>query len=304
MIQASHDRRPAIREVEQYRQRLFGIAYRMLGSIADAEDAIQETYLRWEQARSRGEIITAPEGWLVAVVTRLCIDQLRAARTKREAYIGPWLPDPLVSHPDRNVEEVVEFTESISMAFLVLLERLSPLERAIFLLHEVFAYPHAEIAAIVGKSEAACRQLLRRARERIRLDRPRFEVPARAGERLAAEFLRACTEGDLPGLLALLAEDVELVADSGGKVAAPVRPIHGAGAVARLLVGLVRRAPDGWSVSQVAINGSPGFIAYDTDGSPIAAIALELAGSRIAAIRLIRNPDKLRGVPRMAASLH
>ncbi len=301
MIQAAHDAMPAIRDVEQYRPRLFGIAYRMLGSVTDAEDAVQEAYLRWQQAQARDEVIVAPEGWLIAVLTRLCIDQLRAARTTREAYIGPWLPEPLVSTAGKDVGEVVEMAEAISMAFLIMLERLSPVERAVFLLHEVFGYAHAEIAGIVGKSEAACRQHLRRAKERIRLDRPRFQTSAEIGERLAAEFLRACTDGDLPGLLTILTDDVELVADSGGKAAAPPRPIRGAVAVARLLVSLMRRAPRNWTITRVAINGDPGFVAYDNDGEPIAAVALEMSESRVAAIRLIRNPDKLRVVPRPAS---
>jgi RNA polymerase sigma-70 factor (ECF subfamily) len=301
MIQAAHDAMPAIRDVEQFRPRLFGIAYRMLGSVTDAEDAVQETYLRWQQVQLRDEVIVAPEGWLVAVLTRLCIDQLRAARTTREAYVGPWLPEPLVSNARINVDEVVEIEEAISLAFLIMLERLSPVERAVFLLHEVFGYAHAEIAAIIGKSEAACRQHLRRAKERIRLDRPKFQASAEIGERLAAEFLRACTDGDLPSLLTILTEDVELVADSGGKVAAPVRPIRGAAAVARLLVALIRRAPRDWTIARVTINGEPGFVAYDKDGEPIAAVALEVSESRVAAIRLIRNPDKLRVVPRPAS---
>lgn len=304
MTPAAHDDMQVIRDVEQFRPRLFGIAYRMLGSVTDAEDAVQETYLRWQQAQARDAVIVAPEGWLVAVVTRLCIDQLRAARTMREAYIGPWLPEPLVSTAGKDVDEEVEIAEAISMAFLLLLERLSPVERAVFVLHEVFGYAHAEIAAVVGKSEAACRQHLRRAKERIRLERPRFQTPAEIGERLAAEFLRACTDGDLPGLLALLTEDVELVADSGGKVIAPPRPIRGAVAVARLLVALVRRAPRDWTITRVTINGDPGFVAYEEDGEPIVAVALEMSEIRIAAIRLIRNPDKLRVVPRPASPAH
>lgn len=286
-------------EVERCRPRLFGIGYRMLGSVTDAEDAVQETFLRWQQAQTRNDVIVAPEGWLVSVLTRLCIDHLRAARIKREAYIGPWLPEPLVSTAGKDVDEAVETAEAISMAFLIMLERLSPVERAVFLLHEVFGYSHAEIAAIVGKSEAACRQHLRRAKERIRLDRPRFQTPADIGERLAAEFLRACTDGDLPRLLTLLTEDAELVADSGGKVLAPPKPIRGAAAIARLLIALIRRAPEGWSVSQVTVNGSPGFVAYGKDSRPIAVLALDLFEDRIAAIRIMRNPDKLRAVPEL-----
>ena len=187
--------------------------------------------------------------------------------------------------------------ESLSLAFLVLLERLSPVERAVFLLHEVFGYPHAEIGPIVGKSEAACRQLAKRARDRVGVGRPRFRASVVEGERLAAEFLRACTEGDLPALLSLLTEDVELVADGGGKVAAPRKPVRGADLVARFLLGIARLGPDGWSATPAMVNGGPGLVARDANGRPFAVLTLEAAGDRITAVRIVNNPDKLRAVP-------
>ena len=187
--------------------------------------------------------------------------------------------------------------ESVSLAFLVILERRSPEERAVFLLHEVFGYPFAEIAPIVGKSEVACRQLAKRARDRIGVGRPRFPASAEAGERLAAEFLRACTEGDLPALLALLTEDVELVADGGGKAAAAGKPVRGADSVARFLLGIARLGPAGWTARPATVNGGPGLVARIPDGRPFAVLALEPAGDRIKVVRIVVNPDKLHGVP-------
>lgn len=287
---------------ERYRPRLFGIAYRMLGSVTDAEDAVQEAYLRWEHARARGEHIAAPKGWLVTVVTRLCLDQLRSARRQRETYIGPWLPEPLIQVPGPDAVEAAELTESLSMAFLILLERLSPVERAVLLLHDVFGYAHAEISALVGKSETACRQMLRRARERIGGGQPRFQAAIEDGNRLAAEFLSACTEGDLPRLLALLAEDVELVADGGGKVPSVRHPLRGADLVAPFLLRIAQLAPAGWTATLVMVNGEPGIVARYADGRPLSVMSLALVEGRIAAIRIVNNPDKLSAVPAASVS--
>ncbi len=283
-------------EPARLRPRLFGIAYRMLGSVADAEDAVQETLLRWEQAHAKGTEIAVPEAWMVAVVTRLCIDHLRSARVRQEQYVGQWLPEPLVEGPG-SPAEAVELAESLSLAFLVLLERLAPVERAVFLLHEVFGYPFAEIAPIVGKGEAACRQLAKRARDRVGVGQPRFQAPAVAGERLAAEFLRACVDGDLPALIGLLTEDVELVADGGGKVATAPNALRGVDPVARFLLGIARLGPDDWTASPATVNGGPGLLARDGAGRPFAVLALEPSGERIAAVRIVINPDKLHGVP-------
>jgi RNA polymerase sigma-70 factor (ECF subfamily) len=286
----------SVTEFAHLRPRLFGIAYRMLSDVADAEDAVQEAFLRREQVRARGESIVTPEGWLVSVVSRLCIDQLRSARARREEYLGEWLPEPLVAADGPDGQEAVEMTESLSLAFLLMLERLSPEERAVFLLHDVFGYPYAEIAPIVGKSEAACRQLAKRARERIQRGRPRRRVPREEAERMAAEFLRASVEGDLSALMALLTDDVELVADGGGR-AATDKPISGADAVARFLISAVQLGPPGWTASPATVNGGPGLVARDADGRPYAVLALEPAGRRIAAVRVVVNPDKLHGVP-------
>jgi RNA polymerase sigma-70 factor (ECF subfamily) len=286
----------ALAELARLRPRLFGIAYRMLGAVADAEDAVQEAFLRWEQARLKSEAIESTEAWLVSVVTRICIDQLRSARVRREEYIGQWLPEPLVVDPGEEAEATVETAEALSFAFLLLLERLTPVERAVFLLHEVFGYHYAEIGPMVDKSEAACRQLAKRARERLAIGQPRFHPDEAEGERLAAEFLRACAEGDLPGLLALLTEEVELVGDGGSKAAAAREPIVGRERVARALLGFVPLAPAGWSAAPAPINGGPGLLVRAADGSPFAAMAFDLDGGRIAAIRIVVNPDKLQRI--------
>jgi RNA polymerase sigma-70 factor (ECF subfamily) len=283
-------------DVAGVRPRLFGIAYRMLGSVVDAEDAVQETFLRWEEARANETAIAAPEGWLVAVATRLCIDQLRSARVRREQYVGEWLPEPLVAGASPDLEESAEMAESVSMAFLILLERLSPVERAVFLLHEVFAYGYAEIAVIVDKSEAACRQLAKRARASLEAGRRRFHPAADANQRLVAGFLRASVEGDLPGLLALLTEDITLVADGGGKVPAARVPIHGAERVARALIGFVPLAPAGWWPDLATVNGGLGLVVRLANGDPFAVLALDVEDGRIATIRAVGNPDKLRGI--------
>lgn len=291
-----HDETMAF-DAEALRPRLFGIAYRMLGSVADAEDAVQETFLRWQQARLGGEPITAPEGWLVSVITRLCIDQLRSARVTRETYVGPWLPEPLVEDPEPEAETVVETAESLSLAFLVLLENLSPVERAAFLLHDVFDYQYAEIASIVGRTEASCRQAAKRARDRIDVGKPRYEVDRSEGERIAAEFLRASVDGDLPKLLSLVTEDVELVADGGGKTRAITKPVHGALPVAKLMIGIAPRFPRDLTVVHASVNGGAGIVAYDQDGHPFSVVSFDLVDGRIAAVRVISNPDKLRAVP-------
>lgn len=284
-------------DAETLRPRLFGIAYRMLGSVADAEDAVQETFLRWEQARLAGDAIHAPEGWLVSVITRFCIDQLRSARVTRETYVGPWLPEPLVEDPEPAPETVAETAESLSLAFLVLLENLSPVERAAFLLHDIFDYQYAEVADILGRTEAGCRQAAKRARDRIDFGKPRYEVDRSEGERIAAAFLRASVEGDLPKLLSLVTEDVELVADGGGKVRAVTKPVHGALPVAKLMIGLAPRFPRDLTVVPASVNGGVGVVAYDPEGHPFSVVSFDLIDRRIAAVRIVSNPDKLRAVP-------
>jgi RNA polymerase sigma-70 factor (ECF subfamily) len=284
-------------DVTRFRPRLFGIAYRMLGSVVDAEDAVQETFLRWEETRAKGTDVAVPEAWLTSVATRLCIDQLRSARVRREQYVGEWLPEPLITDSAPDLVETVEMTESLSMAFLVLMERLGPIERAVFLLHDVFSYGYAEIAKIVDKSETGCRQLAKRARDRIESGRTRFQSTVDTGERLTSEFLHACAVGDLPGLLSLLTEDIELVADGGGKVAAARVPLRGADRVASALIHFVPLTPPGWTAVPAIVNGGPGLVVRYADGRPLSVMAFDLVEGRIGTLRIVANPDKLRNVP-------
>jgi RNA polymerase sigma-70 factor, ECF subfamily len=279
---------------DRHRPLLFSIAYRMLGSVMEAEDAVQEAYLRW--SRASGEEVRSEKAYLSAVVTRLCIDRLRSARTRREEYVGPWLPEPLPDERAPDVAETVALEDSLSMAFLVLLESLTPVERAVFLLREVFGYEYAEIAGIVGKSEANCRQISRRARASVAARRPRFERSPEQGERLMREFLEACVAGDMGGLLAMLADDVTLWSDGGGKSRAARNPIHGATNVARFLLGALQKAPTGFAVRPARINGSPSLVGYFGDGRPQSATTFGLSGGRISEIRLVVNPEKLEGV--------
>lgn len=283
----------------QHRPLLFSIAYRMLGSVMDAEDAVQEAFLRWEQSPQDG--VRAPKSYLSTVVTRLCIDQLRSARTQREQYIGPWLPEPLITGEAADVDDKLSLADSISMAFLVLLERLAPVERAVFLLREVFGYEYAEIAAIVEKSEANCRQILRRARERIAQERPRFDASREQAEQITRRFLEASLNGDMQGLLELLADDAVLWSDGGGKVNAALNPVRGADKVARFFIGIVRKAPVSLAIRPAFINGAVGIIAY-VDGRAQSAGALEIAGGKVRGVRIVVNPDKLRHLPAISAN--
>jgi RNA polymerase sigma-70 factor (ECF subfamily) len=275
------------------RPMLFAIAYRMLGSVMDAEDLVQDAYLRWQEAPETD--VRSPRAYLTTIVTRLAINQLRAARTKRETYVGPWLPEPLVTE---DTPDTVELAESLSMAFLVLLERLSPIERAVFLLHEVFDFEYAQIARMVDKTEANCRQLLARARKRLGTPRPRFEADAEQAQRLTQRFTEASVAGDLDGLLALLAEDITVWADGGGKVpGAALKPRRGATPVARFVQGVMRRVVPARSVLRPPeINGQPGFIAY-VSGRPLSALILDIRDGRIQTIYAIGNPDKLQALP-------
>ena len=272
---------------------LFAIAYRMLGSVMDAEDLVQEAYLRWEQAAETE--VRSPRAYLTTIVTRLAINQLRAARTTRETYVGPWLPEPLVTD---DTPDTVELAESLSMAFLVLLERLAPVERAAFLLHEVFDLEYAEIARVVDKTEANCRQLVARARKRIGSPQARFEADPAQAKRLVEKFTEASFAGDLEGLVALLAEDITLWGDGGGKVpGAALKPVHGASSVARFALGVMERlVPRETVVRPTKINGQPGFIAY-VSGRPLSALIFDIRGGRIRTIYAVGNPDKLRSLP-------
>lgn len=279
---------------DQYRKLLFSIAYRMLGSVADAEDMVQEAFVRWQQVSVTE--VRSPKAYLSAVVTRLSIDHLRAAKIRREEYVGPWLPEPLLTDGSHDVAETIELDESLSMAFLVILESLNPTERAVFLLREVFAYDYEEISRIVEKSETNCRQISRRARESVAARRPRFEASAAQEERLLGSFIEACTDGDMEGLLALLSEDVILWSDGGGKTHAALNPIYGPEKVSRFLVGILGKTPAGFSTRIASINGHPGVIGY-AGSQPMSAVALEEAEGRIQGIRIVVNPDKLQTIP-------
>jgi RNA polymerase sigma-70 factor, ECF subfamily len=290
---------------QAHRYLLFSIAYRMLGSVMDAEDCVQETFLRWHTACEQGEAeaIRSPRSYLCTVLTRLCIDVLRSARVQRETYVGVWLPEPLVtayqSGAPTDPEASVEQSESLSLAFLRLLEHLSPLERAVFLLRQVFDFEYDEIAQIVQKSSENCRQIMRRARHHLAEHHHHYNVPPQQRELLTYQFIQACTTGDLQGLLHVLAEDVVMHSDGGGKVRAALKPIYGAAKVARGLLGLMRKMPPGVTSQLALVNGQLGILTY-FDGAPYAVLAFSLANDRIQEIALIVNPDKLRGIPPLA----
>jgi RNA polymerase sigma-70 factor (ECF subfamily) len=278
---------------EQLRRRLFAVAYRMTGTRADAEDIVQEAYLRWHRADA-GEV-RSPEAWLVTVVTRLSIDRLRKASVEREAYTGPWLPEPLFGSPSRSPEEELELADDLSMAFMLLLERLAPVERAAFLLHDVFDCAYPEISGILGKSESACRQMVHRARERVRRDHPRFHPSEEDRRRLIEKFMEAADAGDEATLLSLFAEDAKLTSDGGGVVPAARKVVHGRGRIARLFVVVARKLKGRLTQVIVPINGEPGLITY-VDGKPFSATSFETDGRSILALYNILNPEKLTGV--------
>ncbi|MEU9143783.1 RNA polymerase sigma-70 factor [Streptomyces sp. NPDC048349] len=277
---------------EENRRLLFGTAYRMLGSVADAEDIVQDAWLAWN--RTDRTAVAHPQAYLVRTVTNLSLNRLTSARAVREAYVGPWLPEPLLTSPD--VAEEAELADTVSMAVLVVLETLTPVERAVFLLREVFGYAYAEIAEVVGKSEAAVRQSAHRAREHVRARRPRFTADASEQREIAEKFLAACAGGDLGEVLALLAPDVVSWSDGGGVVSAARRPLQGPDRVARWLLGVLAK-PDvrGMEMRITEINGEPGLLLV-LGGAHIGAVTFEAAGGRITALRFVVNPQKLRGV--------
>lgn len=272
------------------RPRLFSIAYRMLGIRADAEDVVQEAWLRWNGTRH--DALQSPEAWLVTIATRLSIDRLRAAKSEREAYTGFWLPEPLVDVDERSPERQAEQASDLSMALMWVLERLSPDERAAFVLRQAFDEDYADVAAMLGKSEAACRQLVHRAAERVRQERVRFEVPREAHKRLVDRFMHAASAGDRPAMQALFADDVHLVSDGGGKVPSFGKVISGAYRLANLYYVGARRLGAQTVYRAATINGEPGLLRY-VDGVLESAQAFAFDGGRIAAIYSVRNPDKL-----------
>jgi RNA polymerase sigma-70 factor (ECF subfamily) len=279
----------------ELRPLLFSIAYRMVGSVSEAEDLVQEAFLRLHRALADGAEIASPKAYLSAVTTRLAIDHLRSARVRRERYVGDWLPEPLVTGAEADPASHAETADSLSLAFLVLLERLSPVQRAVFLLHEVFGYGYAEIARLVGRSEEACRQIAVRARRHVEAGRPRFESSRRQREELARRFFAAVEQGDTEGLVGLLAADAVMYADGGGKAPALAAPLHGGQRVARFLLGLARQARViGVHLRPAQVNGQPGAMAYDRDGRLVTVLCLEIADGRVQTVRSIVNPDKLR----------
>ncbi len=282
-------------DFEEHRGLLFSIAYRMLGSVADAEDVVQETYLRWQRASE--DEIRSPRAFLVTIVSRLCINQLESARARRETYVGEWLPEPLVTDPSGDASRMAQVDESVSVALLLMLERLTPAERAVFLLHEVFDYKHAEIAQAVGLTEENCRQLLRRAQQHVHLSRPRFRPPAREHLELLERFRGAAGSGDIDQLISMLASEVVMHTDGGGKASALLLPIHGPENVARASVhGFGKLLSLGVLQQVVEINGQPGVVSYQ-NGRPQSVLTFEVEDGRIQAIYIVTNPEKLRRLP-------
>jgi RNA polymerase sigma-70 factor, ECF subfamily len=284
---------------EQLRPLLFSIAYRMLGTVMEAEDTVQEAFLRWQRVDPRG--VDSPKAYLAAVVTRLCIDHLRAARVRRESYVGPWLPEPLLAqpplvHPEAGEAGVEQLADSLSVAFLLLLERLTPAERAAFLLREVFEYDYPEIAHVLDRSEAACRQLVRRARQHVAAGRSRFDATPQEAERLLSGFAQSLSTGDMPGLLSILSDDITLWADGGGKARAARNVVQGASNVARFVMGVFLKAPPGFVTRLATINGQPGAIGY-VDEMPYTVALFDVGEGRIQRIYLVVNPDKLQNLP-------
>jgi RNA polymerase sigma-70 factor (ECF subfamily) len=274
-----------------YRPLLFGIAYRMLGSSMDAEDVVQEAFLRWSQVEPG--TVSSPKAYLSAVVTRLSIDQLRSARVQREEYVGPWLPEPFVTDEPALGPDPAVLSESLSQAFLVVLETLRPVERAVFLLHEVFAYSFEEIAGIIGKNPANCRQIGRRARQHVEERRPRYAPSPEEQDRLLNEFVGALASGDVQRLAGLLADDATLRADGGGKVTTAVRPLKGAEKIVRRMIGFSAKYPRPVAGYRLDVSGQPIFVS-ELDGRPLGIITFGIAGGRIHDIRMVVNPDKLQ----------
>ncbi len=278
---------------EELRPLMFSIAYRMLGSASEAEDIVQEAFLRLYRESGKGTAIESPKAYLSAVTTRLSIDHLRSARVRRESYVGTWLPEPVLTD---EAPQHAETADSLSMAFLVLLESLTPVERAVFLLREVFEYDYDEIATIVEKSEENCRQIAVRARRQIEAKKPRFEASRKRREELARRFFEAVSEGDTDELIALLAADVVAYGDGGGKAPALPRPVYGVERVARLLIASTRFGAERMGLRGMrpaTINGQPGALFFDVEGRPLGAITLDIADDKVQTVRAISNPEKL-----------
>jgi len=281
-----------VKEFEELRSLLFSIAYRILGSVSEAEDAVQEAWLRFDGSATRP---ASTKAFLSATVTRIAIDVLRSARVRREAYVGPWFPEPLLSDPYEDPARAAELADSVSMAALLLLERLSPLERAVFVLREVFGFGFDEVATTVGRSESACRQLLVRARRHMEAGRPRFEAERKERDELASRFFNALSAGDVAGLQDLLAADASVMGDAGGKAPQLARTVVGAENVARLFAALFPSLVRiGVTFEPHQVNAQPGAIFRDRDGKVLHTLTLDVLDGQIQAIRVVINPDKLR----------
>jgi RNA polymerase sigma-70 factor, ECF subfamily len=285
---------------EQHRRRLFGLAYRMLGTIGDAEDAVQDAYLRWH--RTDTTKVRNPEAWLVTACTRICIDRLRAAKIERQNYTGPWLPEPLIElevEPAADpAADPAETADDLSMALLVVLERLSPAERAAWLLREAFDYDYPQIAVVLKKSEAACRQLVSRAQKHLRDEKPRFAADAATLQQLTETFAAATRAGNVAAFAGLLAEDAMLWSDGGGKAKAALNVIHGADRIARFFAGLAPKQPKTLRRVRARINGQPGWLLFD-GAAPYLALALDVVDGVVRNVFIMRNPDKLARLPAM-----
>ena len=277
---------------ESHRGRLWRVAYRMLGSRAEADDVVQEAYLRWHRASP--DEIRSPEAWLVTAATRLALDRLRQLRAQREVYVGPWLPEPLVADALPGADAAAELASDLSVAFLTVLERLAPEERAAFLLQEVFDSGYADIAKVLGKSEAACRQIVSRARKRVREARPRVTVSPAAKERMVERFIDAIRGQDREAMLSLLAEEASWTSDGGGRAKAALKVLRGREKVARFATGVYRKLVDRLEFRPIVVNEEPGIATF-LDGEPFSIIALNTDGLRILDVYAVLNPDKLRG---------
>jgi RNA polymerase sigma-70 factor (ECF subfamily) len=288
------DASPANEETD-LRGLMFSIAYRMTGSVAEAEDLVQEGFFRLARARQSGVAVESPKAYLATATTRLAIDHLRSARVRRESYVGTWLPEPIVVDLHESPEQMAELSDSLSMAFLVLLESLTPVERAVFLLREVFEYSYEDIAQIVDKSEANCRQIFGRARQHIDTQHARYEVTAEQSETLVRSFLAAARDGDMDQLVDLLAADAIFCGDGGGKATTVAEPVYGRDRVAAILSEIFKRVRAlGVTYEPVLVNGGPGFMSRDSEGMIVSVVSVEVIDGAIQALRSVVNPDKLR----------
>jgi RNA polymerase sigma-70 factor (ECF subfamily) len=290
--QTSDDRSSAIAVFESHRPHLMGVAYRILGSVTDSDDVLQEAWLRWSKADR--SVVSNPEAFLTTIVGRLSLDHLRRAKARRESYTGSWLPEPVTQEPDpqRDPAAAAELADSLSMALLVVLERLSPLERAAFVLREVFDRPYPEVASALGRNEAAVRQLVHRARDRVDAGHARFQADRQIHAKVVDRFLEACSNADVDALMELLAPDVVILSDSGGLAQAPRRPVHGREKVARLLASFAPRVPKGTTFAVEHFNGAPGLVAR-LDGVTITTMAMSVSDGKVQSLQLVANPQKL-----------